>query len=308
MGDRIWEFGPVLVFVALFVLLAIESPVFATKANWLNILDSNSATGIIACGETVAIISGNFDLSVGAVYSLAGVIAVTVTNSNGPVVGCLVAVGAGLAVGLSNGVVVSYIRVNSFIATLASQYIVYGLALLVSGAVASTTSPGFAIIGNQSGLGVPYTVWVLAGIVVLTGLVLWRTTWGRRLYSVGGNKEASRLLGIRVRLVPVAVFAVSGCFAAIAGVIDASRVSSAEAGSGTGLVLTSIAAVIIGGTSIFGGEGAIWRTVLGFLLLGMIVDGFDLLSLNGVYEQVTEGTLILIAVVFDVLARRQNNR
>lgn len=301
---RIQEFGIVGVCLALFIALAAASPAFLTVQNIRNILDQNSAIGITACGETIVIISGSFDLSVGAVYAVAGIIAVMVSNSAGPAAGVVTAVASGLVLGAFNGAFVVFGRVHSFIATLASQYIINGLALVISGGlIIQATSPGFAVIGQDWVVGVNITIWVLLIVAVVTAVLLGRTTWGRHVFATGGNPEAARLSGIQVGFVRGSVFALSGAAAALAGVIAASRVGTAQSGTGTGLELAAIATTVLGGTSIFGGEGAIWRTVLGVLLLAMIGNGFDLLSLSATYQQIVEGALIIMAVTVDAYTR-----
>lgn len=301
---RIHEYAIVGICIALFVVLSVLSGAFLSTTNLLNILDQNASIGVIAFGETFVIISGNFDLSVGSTYSLAGIVAILLVPSLGPVAASLVAVLSGTVLGCANGGLVVLGRVHSFIATLASQYMIYGLALVVSGGlILQTANPGFLVIGQDNGLGVRYAIWVLIGVAVLSGVLLSRSVFGKHVYAVGGNKEAARLSGIRVWLVVIGAFAVSGTFAALGGLMAASQVGSAQAGSGTGLELAGIAATIIGGTSIFGGEGAIWRTVLGVLLLAMIGNGFDLLSFNATYQEIVQGALIIVAVVADAWAR-----
>ncbi|MDR0345747.1 MAG: ABC transporter permease [Nocardiopsaceae bacterium] len=301
---RLQEFAIVGVCLALFIGLTVASPAFLTGQNIRNILDQNSALGIIACGETIVIISGSFDLSVGAIYAVAGIIAVILSNQVGPAAGIAAAIGCGLVLGALNGAFVVFGRVHSFIATLASQYIFNGLALVISGGlIIQSRRAGFAVIGQYLTGGVNVTIWILAVVVIVTALLLGRTTWGRHVFAVGGNQEAARLSGIRVSYVRGSVFALSGTAAALAGVIAASRVGTAQAGTGTGLELAAIATTVLGGTSIFGGEGAIWRTVLGVLLIAMIGNGFNLLSLSATYQQVVEGVLIILAVTVDAYTR-----
>jgi ribose transport system permease protein len=303
-GMRLQEFGIVGVCVALFIALAVASPAFLTGQNIRNILDQNSATGITACGETIVIISGSFDLSVGAIYALAGIIGVLVSNDAGPVAGIVTAVVTGLVLGALNGAFVVFGRIHSFIATLASQYIFNGLALVISGGlIIQATSPRFGAIGQDRALGLNVTIWILLVVGVITAILLGRTTWGRHIFAVGGNPEAARLSGLRVGYVRASAFALSGAAAALAGVIAASRTGTAQAGTGTGLELAAIATTVLGGTSIFGGEGAIWRTGLGVLLLAMIGNGFDLLSLSATYQQIVEGALIIMAVTVDAYTR-----
>jgi ribose transport system permease protein len=301
---RLQEFAIVGIFLALCIGLTFASPAFFTVQNVRNILDQNSPIGIIACGETIVIISGSFDLSVGAIYALSGLIAVMLSNQIGPAGAIAVALLSGLVLGAANGAIVVFGRIHSFIATLATQYIFNGLALVISGGlIVQAASTGFLTIGQNRGLGINYTIWIFAGVVVVTGVMLSRTMWGRYVFAAGGNTEAARLSGIRVNYIRGSVFALSGTAAALAGVIAASRVGTAQAGTGTGLELAGIATTVLGGTSIFGGEGAIWRTVLGVLLIGVIGNGFDLLGISATYQQIVEGVLIIMAVTVDAYTR-----
>lgn len=303
---RIQELAVVGICIVLFVTLCIASSSFLTVYNIRNILDQNAAVGIIACGETLVIVSGAFDLSVGAIFAFTGLLSIILSNHIGPVPAMLISVIAGTALGAANGTLVVLGRVHSFIATLASQYVFNGLALVISaGLIETATSGSFTDLGQDLGLGVNYTIWAFLGVAIITGLMLKRTSWGRHVFAVGGNLEAARLSGIRVGLVRASVFALSGTTAGFAGVVAASRVGSAQAGSGVGLELAGIATTVLGGTSIFGGEGAVWRTVLGVLLLAMIGNGFDLLGLSATYQQIVEGVLIISAVVIDAYSRRQ---
>ncbi|MDA8312809.1 MAG: ABC transporter permease [Actinomycetota bacterium] len=301
---RAQDYAIVVIFLLLFIALSLWTSAFLTKTNLVNVLDQNAAMGALALGETFAIISGNFDLSVGSVYSLAGIVGIMLVPVLGPVSACVIAVLCGTVLGIMNGGLVVLGRVHSFIATLATQYIIYGLALVVTGGViVLDTNPGFLVVGQGRGGGVEWAVWIMLGLAIAAGLLLARSVFGRYVYAVGGNREAARLSGVRIGFVVVAAFAISGTTAAIGGILAASLVGTAQAGTGTGLVLPAIASVIIGGTSIFGGEGAIWRTVLGVLLFAMIGNGFALLSLNATYQEIVEGALIIIAVVADAWAR-----
>ncbi len=303
---RIQELAIVGICVALFIVLSVTSSSFLTWYNIRNILDQNAATGVIACGETLVIISGSFDLSVGAIYAFAGLVAVLVSNDIGTGPGIAVALLSGLGLGVANGVLVVGGRVHSFIATLASQYVFNGLALVISGGlIVLATAGGFTGFGQGMGLGVNWLIWAFIAVAIVTSLLLTRTTWGRYIFAAGGNAEASRLSGIRVGVIRGSVFAVSGLCAALAGIMAASQIGTAQAGNGTGLELAGIATTVLGGTSIFGGEGAIWRTVLGVLLLAMIGNGFDLLGISATYQQIVEGGLIIVSVLIDVFTRQR---
>lgn len=305
------DYGIVFAFLLLFGVLTFASDVFLTQRNWLNILDQWSPVGIMACGWTLALIAGGFDLSIGAVYALGSVVAAKVAVETGSaalglIAGCL----AGLVMGMGNGTVVTVGRINSFMATLASSFMIRGLALVISGGflirvVDDAGRPtNFNVIGRSELLGAKYSVWLFAALVVVSAFLLHRTTFGRYIYATGGNAEAARLSGVRVDLVRWTTFAISGLTAGIAGMIIASRVSTGQPDVGVGIEFDVIAAVVVGGSSILGGAGAIWRTVVGVLLLAMIQNGFNLMNVDAVYQRIFFGAIILFAVAVDAWSRR----
>jgi ribose transport system permease protein len=300
------DLGIVIAFVALFLALSLATDTFFTQRNLLNILDQSAPLGIVACAITICIIAGIFDLSTGAIFAVSAVVATKVANSVDPYAGLVAGVLAGLGLGIVNGLIVHYTRINSFIGTLATSIVYRGIAILVTGGmIVTVTDEAFSRPGTDELLEAKYSVWVFAAFFAATAFLLARTTFGRYVYAVGGNPEAARLSGIRVGLVRGACFALSGFAAGLAGVLAASRTSSAQADLGMGLELSAIAAAVVGGTSILGGEGAVWRGVLGVLTLAIIGNGFDLLSIDTTYQQLVQGVLILLAVAVDQLLRRR---
>jgi ribose transport system permease protein len=300
------EYGIVFAFGALFIAISLSSSSFIKGQNISNILDQWAAVGLLACGETICIIAGVFDLSVGSSVSVCGVVACMVANSTSPALGLLAGAACGLGLGLVNGIVIDRTRINSFIGTLATSIVYSGLAVLITGGLIQTViDPSFGYPGQDSRFGITYPGWAFILFAIVTAFILGRTTFGRYVYAVGGNVEAARLSGIRVGVIRTACFAISGLAAGLAGDLLASRTQSASADLGTGMELTAIAAAVVGGTSILGGEGAIWRGVLGTLLLAIIGNGFDLLNINSTYQQVVQGGLILLAVAADQLFRRR---
>lgn len=300
------QYGVVVVLVLLVIIMSIGSPAFLSLANLANILDQWAPIGIMAVAGTVVIIAGGFDLSSSAMYALAGVVAAMVTNSSGSVVtGFACGIGVGLVCGVVNGVITAFGRVNAFMATLATSLMIRGIATAISaGALISVTDEGFTAIGLGSALGLGWSVWIFVGVVIIMSAVTKLTVFGRQVYAVGGNADAARLSGVRLNLVRASTFAISGMACGIAGVIVASRGASASAGQGLGIELTVIAAIVIGGTSILGGEGAIWRTVVGVFLLAVIGNGFNLIGVEPVYQNIFQGLVILIAVGADAWSRR----
>lgn len=298
-------YGIVVAFVLLFVVLSIASPAFLTTTNLLNLLDQNAGVGIIACGGTLVIIAGGFDLSVGAIYAFATVVAAKLAMAVDPVIGLMSGALAGLLLGAVNGSVLTAFKIHSFIATLATGYVFRGVATIITGGfLVSVTDQSFSTIGSDRVLGVKYSIWILLATILVTGFLLHRTRLGRYVYAVGGNAEAARLSGVAVDRVRAITFAISGLCAGIAGVLAASHVSTGQADTGVGLELTAIAAVVVGGTSIAGGEGAIWRTVLGLFLIAMMGNGFNLLSVPVFYQTIAQGLIILFAVGADRWSRR----
>lgn len=293
-------------FVILFAVLAIASGPFLTTGNLLNIADQQSAVLMIAVASTLVLIAGGIDLSVGATYALSAVVSAQVAVDHGVLLGIVAGMGLGVAAGLINGIVTTVFRINSLIATLATALIFSGVAAKLSGGnlIVLTNQPQFARIAQTEVFGVRLSIWLAIAVIVVLGLLLARTTTGRYLYAAGGNAQAARLAGVRIDYVVILAFTINGAAAALGGIVDTSRVLSAQSSSGgnalTFLVLTG---VVVGGTSILGGSGAIWRTVVGVLFVALVGNGFDLLGLDPLYEQITLGIILLIAVGTDAWSR-----
>ena len=300
------SYGIVLSFLALFVVLSLATDRFLTQRNLLNILDQSAPVGIVACGVTIGIIAGVFDLSVGAIFAVAAVAACKLALVTYPWLGIAAGILFGAVLGIVNGVLVNVIQINSFIATLASSIVFRGIAILVTGGmIVTVTDETFSILGTETFLGAKYTVWVFALVSSLTSFLLARTTLGRYFYAVGGN--AGR------RASPA--FPWRGC-APLPSSFPGSAPVSPECWPPRAPVrrnrtwgwtwrLQAIAASVVGGTSIMGGQGAIWRAVLGVLILAMIGNGFNLLGIDTIYQQIVQGLLIVLAVGLDQLLRRR---
>ncbi len=295
------EYGVILVFIVLFIALSIASPTFIEPANLANMLDQASTWGIVACGATLTIVSGIFDLSIGSVFAVSGIVAIMVANHVGTLGGFVAAVLVGAAMGAVNGLVVTLARVNSFIATLATSFLFGGLAIVISGGQIVTDSHlSFLVMNDTPVLDITGASWLFIGVALVTGFVLAVTGYGRSLYAIGGNKEAARLSGLRTVRDQILVLVISGACAGTAAIIGASQTGSASASvGGSTLTLTAIAATVIGGTSILGGEGSVWRAMIGVFLLVLISNGFNLLGINANYQEIVQGFLILVAVGLD---------
>jgi ribose transport system permease protein len=302
------NYGVVIAFVALFITLSLSSPVFFTWDNMKNLAFQTAPVGIIAVGGTLVFIAGGFDLSVGAISAFTGIMAAKIFNATGIglwgslILGALV----GLGFGLGNGLLITLGRVNAFIATLATSIIIAGLGQVVtSGNLVSVTSDNFTKLGLGSAWGIGYPVYVWVAFACACGFLLSRTAFGRYVYAVGGNAEAARLAGVRVNVVRATTFAISGLAAGIAGVILVSEVQTAQWNANTGIEFDAITAIVLGGTSLLGGEGAIWRAMLGAFFLQMISNGFNLLGTTPELQYVIKGLILAAAVSLDAWARRR---
>ena len=292
-------------FLVLLALLAIASPQFRTTTNILNLLDQQSAVLIIAAAGTLVLVCGGIDLSVGAIYALASVTTAAVTPVAGLAAGIIAGIALGLLAGLANGVIVTVLRINALIATLAMSFVLAGVSALITGGnlLVLFDYPQLGSLTRTQILGVRSSIWIALLLVIAFAIVLARSVAGRYMYSVGGNAEAARLAGVPVRGIRLLTFVLSGLAAGIGGVMLTSRTLGAQAGSGQDLAFTVLAGIVVGGTSIAGGEGAVWRTVVGVLFIALIGNGFNLLTLDPLYRQVALGLIILIAVALDSAIR-----
>ncbi len=308
--DRAWWTAFVLRYAMVWILIAVAILAdvlysgFFKPENLNNMVDQVDTLGIVAVGMTFAIIAGGFDLSVTAVFAGGAVVYAKLSNTVPLWLAFLITVIAGIACGSLNGLVITRLKVNSFIATLASASLISGATYMYfTDAPISSNAAGFQTLGAGKWGGVWISVYVLVALVIVLGVVLSRTPFGRSVYAVGGNLEAARLAGMRINLVRISTFAiVSGC-AAIGGMITASQTGVGQADIGPNVTLNVIAIVIIGGTSLFGGEGAMWRTLVGILIWGSISNVFASLALSSSSQLLIQGAILLIAVSIDGFAR-----
>ena len=302
-AEHVRDYGVLVAFAVLFIALSLGSAPFLSTGNLLNILYENAPLGIIACAVTLVVVAGNFDLSLGAQFALTEVCAVEIAIHWGVGFGLFAPLVVGGACGLVNGLLRTKLRVNSFLATLATSFVFVGAATAISGGLLlSESSNTFLALGRDSIGPVQYAVIVFVALAALLQFVLARTGFGRFCYAVGGNRDAARLSGIRVDRIVIATFVIAGVAAGIAGLIQASATGSGNSNDGTTLALQAIAAVAIGGTSIFGGVGSVWRTVLGVLFLALITNGMDLLAVNFNLQPIVTGVVIVAAVAISSLA------
>uniref|UniRef100_A0AAU2UZN4 Substrate-binding domain-containing protein n=1 Tax=Streptomyces sp. NBC_00003 TaxID=2903608 RepID=A0AAU2UZN4_9ACTN len=298
--------GALSALVVLVAAMALLSGDFLTTQNLLNVGVQAAVTAILAFGVTFVIVSAGIDLSVGSVAALsATVLAWSATSEGVPVwLAVLMAVATGIACGLVNGVLVSYGKLPPFIATLAMLSVGRGLSLVISQGSPIAFPDSVSVLGDTLGgwLPVPVLVMIAAGLV--TALVLSRTYIGRSMYAIGGNEEAARLSGLRVKRQKLVIYALSGLFAAVAGIVLASRLTSAQPQAAQGYELDAIAAVVIGGASLSGGVGKASGTLIGALILAVLRNGLNLLSVSAFWQQVVIGVVIALAVLLDTLRRK----
>jgi ribose transport system permease protein len=294
------------------IAMSLLSDTFLTPENGFNILRQISVNLCLSIGMTLIILSGGIDLSVGAILALSGAVAAGVlkngigipwldihiqfTLTGGIIAGILV----GLALGWFNGFVITKFRLPPFVATLGMFSIGRGLTMLWTGGFPITgLGASFGYIGTGVLLGVPMPVWIGAGLVFLFVIVTLKTRFGRHLYAVGGNERAARLTGLKVDNIKIWVYTLAGGLAAVGGLLVTARLDSAQPNAGFGYELDSIAAVVIGGTSLSGGRGSIMGTVLGCLIIGVLNNGLFLLNVSPFWQQVIKGLVILAAVAID---------
>lgn len=305
---RKWEASGVLVaLIALCLVLTILVPSFLSQYNLSVVARQASFVGLVALGQTLVLLIGGIDLSVGAIAGLSAIIGSLMLTQTGinpylvlPLTGLF-----GMLLGSINGFFVAVLRLNPFIVTLASWEIFAGLTLVITrGVPIRPLGEEFRIFGQGAIFGVPIPVVIfLAAGVVLT-FVLARTRFGRNIYAIGGNRDAAELVGIRTVRVEFLVFALAGLFAALAGMLYASRMDSGQPSVGEGWLMGAITAAIIGGTSLKGGQGSIAGTIFGALLMAILANGIVLMNVSGYWERIIIGGVVLIAILVDLLRRR----
>ncbi|WP_329158185.1 substrate-binding domain-containing protein [Streptomyces sp. NBC_01717] len=298
--------GALSALVVLVVAMSLLSGDFLTTQNLLNVGVQASVTAILAFGVTFVIVSAGIDLSVGSVAALSATVLAWMATSEGvPVwIAVILAVATGIACGLVNGALVSYGKLPPFIATLAMLSIGRGLSLVISQGSPIPFPDSVSVLGDTLGGWLPVPVLVMVAMGLVTAVVLGRTYIGRSMYAIGGNEEAARLSGLRVKRQKLVIYALSGLFAAVAGIVLASRLVSAQPQAAQGYELDAIAAVVIGGASLAGGVGKASGTLIGALILAVLRNGLNLLSVSAFWQQVVIGVVIALAVLLDTVRRR----
>lgn len=297
--------------IALSVIMVVTSTLnenFFTSANLLNVARQVALTAIMGAGMTVVIISGGIDLSVGGVIALgSAVIANTIIATNGNIVlGVLAGLATGALVGLGNGLVVAKLDIQPFIVTLASMTITRGLVLIYTSAIPISILKyeDFGFFGQGYIGPIPVPIIIMAFIFVLTWFLLQKTKFGRYVFAIGGNEQATRIAGVNVDLYKILIYVFNGLLVGLTAVIFTSRLMSGIPTLGVGFELTAITMVILGGTSFVGGQGTVWGTLIGAAILGVLANAMNLLGVSAFYQDLSTGIVILIAVIIDRALRR----
>ncbi len=297
------KLGPLFGLLLIVVIISIMSPSFLTSDNIFNVLRQVSISALIAFGMTFVILTGGIDLSVGSTLALTGAVAATLlAGGYDPFIAMAAALALGLVLGAVNGIIIAKGKVAPFIATLATMTIYRGLTLVYTdGKPVSGLGDhlSFQMFGKGYLLGVPVPIVTMTVAFFVLYFILRKTTFGRRVYAIGGNAEASRLSGINVDRTTIAVYALTGMLAAMSALILTSRLNSAQPTAGTSYELDAIAAVVLGGTSLTGGRGWIVGTLIGALIIGVLNNGLNLIGVSSFFQQVVKGIVILFAVLID---------
>jgi ribose transport system permease protein len=319
-SNYLYRFQSLIALFVLCVIISILSEKFLTADNSWNILRQISVNICISVGMTLIVLTAGIDLSVGSVLALCGAITagllkngIAITSADTfigfTLLGALLAgILAGGLLGLFNGFVITKFRVPPFVATLAMLTIARGFTMLwTKGHPISNLGSDFSVIGTGWLIGIPVPVWIAGVVVLLASFLTQQTRLGRYIYAIGGNENAAILSGININKVKLIVYGIAGALAAIGGIMVTSRLDSAQPNAGTGYELDAIAAVVIGGTSLSGGKGSIWGTVMGAIIIGVLNNGLVLLNVSPFWQQVVKGGVILIAVIIDRLGNKKDS-
>ena len=314
------RFAPLIFLLVLMLVFAIAEPRFLNSVNLFNVMRQVSIVGLLAIGMTFVILTAGIDLSVGSLLAMAGLVAAAVSKgglSNRFSVGegqdalsyawylaALASIAVGLVGGYIQGFAITRLRVPPFVVTLGGMSVFRGAALLFAGGGPISGFDAAFVWWGQGRIGpVPIPVIIFLACAIIAHIVLRYTRYGRQVYAVGGNPEAARLSGLNVRAITTSVYVIMGFFAGLGAFVLSARLNSAEAVAGTGYELTVIASVVIGGTSLFGGTGTIFGTVIGTILIGVLLNGLVLMNVSSYIQQIIIGVIIVLAVAFDTFAK-----
>ncbi|HRW49901.1 MAG: ABC transporter permease [Caldilinea sp.] len=305
------KYGIVIILLAMFIAFSLLSEGFFTTRNIFNIIRQISFMGLIAIGVTMVIITGGIDLGSGSVLALAAVVATSLAQIQtsatlkypGLIVPVIVPIGAALAIGALTGVIngslIAKFKIPPFIATLGMMTVARGFALIYSNKPLSQLTPEYNFIGQGEIFGVPFPVIILITVAILAHIMLNNVPFGRYIYALGGNEQAARISGVNIDRVKIGVYTIAGLLSGLAGLVVSSRVGSGQPGQGVGIELDAIAAAVIGGTSLSGGIGTIWGTIVGALIIGVLDNGLILLNVDQYWITIVKGSIIVVAVIID---------
>ncbi|MCX6638096.1 MAG: ABC transporter permease [Acidobacteria bacterium] len=301
---------PFLTLIALFVALSIASPHFLTNTNLSSVVRQTAVINIMALGMTLIIIAGGIDLSVGAILAFGGLMGTMAMERGYPIVaGIFIGAFAGMLWGVVNGALATHLNINPFIVTLGTMGIARGLTLIVSNGLPVHQIPQrFSFLGEGNLLGVPFVLWIVVACALAVHVILEHTRLGRYAYAIGSNPDAAYYAGIPVAFHTTAVYAIGGLLTGLAGMVEASRLMTGQPTAGQGYELQAIAAVVIGGGSLRGGEGSVIGTLIGAFIMGLLSNGSDLLGISPYLQQAIIGAVIILVVWVDELRRRKMSR
>ncbi|MDP3001149.1 MAG: ABC transporter permease [Bryobacterales bacterium] len=301
---------PFLTLIALFVALSIASPHFLTNTNLSSVVRQTAVINIMALGMTLIIIAGGIDLSVGAILAFGGLMGTMAMERGYPIpAGIFIGAFAGMLWGVVNGFLATRLNINPFIVTLGTMGIARGLTLIVSNGLPVHQIPQrFSFLGEGNLLGVPFVLWIVMACALAVHVILEHTRLGRYAYAIGSNPDAAYYAGIPVTFHTTAVYAIGGLLTGLAGMVEASRLMTGQPTAGQGYELQAIAAVVIGGGSLRGGEGSVIGTLIGAFIMGLLSNGSDLLGISPYLQQAIIGAVIILVVWVDELRRRKMSR
>lgn len=303
------KYGPLLILLLLSAVMSVASPFFLTGDNLMTVAKQTAVIGVLTIGELMVIITGGIDLAVGATLALSTVVSALLMKAGVPIpAAVLAALAVGALIGYINGFVVTAMKLPPFIATLGMSGILRGIALIITNGLPVSSLPeGVAWFGKGKLLGIPSPVFILFLLAVLCQVVLSRTIFGRQVYALGSNTEATRLAGIPVNRKIRCIYLLSGILAATAGILLMGRLTAAQPTAAMGYESNAIAASVIGGASMLGGVGTVWGAIVGAFIMSVLTNGFTLLHVNAFFQQSAIGFILIMAVYIDILQRTDNS-
>ena len=301
LKNAVLKYKSLIGLLILCMVISLITPRFLSIANIRNVLTQVSVNAVIAIGMSFVILTGGIDLSVGSILAVSGAVAASIMKSTGNLfLAIIAAIAIGCLIGVINGALVSKGRIQAFIVTLATMTIFRGVTYVyTNGTPISGLGQSFSSIGNKSLLGLPIPVVIMVIVFGIGFYVLSQTRYGRYLYALGGNEDSARLSGINTTKIKTLVYVISGATAALSGIIVTSRIGSASPNAGVGFELDAIAAVVLGGTSLAGGEGSVVGTIIGALIIGVLNNGLNLMNVSPFYQAIVKGLVILLAVMVE---------